>query len=83
VERHLQYQYCQSNFQLNHSLFESLGWKVYRVPEAATLLFSAGVSFPDLNEEMQFSFQKSILTVMIQIENTYREVLHYNTSWPN
>jgi hypothetical protein len=60
---------------VNDSLFESLGWKVYRVPEAATLLFSAGVSFPELNEEMQYSFQKSILTVMIQIENTYREVI--------
>jgi hypothetical protein len=54
---------------------------VYRVPEAATLLFSAGVSFPELNEEMQYSFQKSILTVMIQIENTYREVSAFDISW--
>ena len=31
--------------------FESLGWKVFRVPETATVLMSGGISFGELNEE--------------------------------
>ena len=48
------------------------------VPETATLLFSAGVHFPELTDEMAYAFQKSILSVMIQIENTYRELASLN-----
>ena len=33
------------------TFFESLGWKVFRVPETATVLMSGGISFGDLNEE--------------------------------
>lgn len=55
-------------------LFESFGYVVYRVPETATLLFSGGVHFPDLDETMAYSFQKSILTTMLEIEKTYRNL---------
>ena len=33
------------------TFFESLGWKVFRVPETATVLMSGGISFGELNEE--------------------------------
>ncbi|KAJ3327793.1 hypothetical protein HDU91_004266, partial [Kappamyces sp. JEL0680] len=67
-----------SSVSILSELFESLGWTVYRVPETATMLFGGGVHFPDLNEEMAYAFQKSILSVMIQVENTYRELAKLN-----
>jgi hypothetical protein len=39
------------------TFFESLGWKVFRVPETATVLMSGGVAFGELNEEQVFDFQ--------------------------
>ena len=33
------------------TFFESLGWKVFRVPETATVLMSGGISFGELSEE--------------------------------
>ncbi|KAI8912746.1 AAA domain-containing protein [Gorgonomyces haynaldii] len=67
-----------SSVSLLTDYFESFGWRVYRVPEAATLLFSGGVSFPDLDADSAYSFQKSILTVMLEIENAYRELGRLN-----
>jgi hypothetical protein len=67
-----------SSVSILSDLFESLGWKVYRVPETATFLFSGGISFPELNEPMQYSIQKSILDCMVKIENTYRELARLN-----
>ncbi|KAJ3322500.1 hypothetical protein HDV06_003044 [Boothiomyces sp. JEL0866] len=67
-----------SSVSILSDLFESLGWRVYRVPETATILFGGGVHFPDMEEDQAYSFQKSILAVMIQIENTYRELAKLN-----
>lgn len=67
-----------SSVSILSELFESLGYKVYRVPETATLLFSGGVHFPELSDDQAYAFQKSILSVMIQIENTYRELAALN-----
>ncbi|XP_046679919.1 TRPL translocation defect protein 14 isoform X2 [Homalodisca vitripennis] len=33
------------------TFFENLGWKVFRVPETATVLLSGGIKFSDLSEE--------------------------------
>ena len=33
------------------TFFENLGWKVFRVPETATILMSGGISFGELNNE--------------------------------
>ena len=44
------------------TFFESLGWKVFRVPETATVLMSGGISFGELNEE-----QVTIKSTSIQI----------------
>ncbi|XP_044753936.1 TRPL translocation defect protein 14 isoform X1 [Coccinella septempunctata] len=33
------------------TFFENLGWKVFRVPETASVLLSGGIKFSDLNED--------------------------------
>lgn len=56
------------------TFFESLGWKVYRVPEAATILLNGGVRFCELNDDQAFTFQESLLMTIIQLEDTYRKL---------
>jgi len=56
------------------TFFENLGWKVFRVPETASVLLSGGIKFSDLNEEQVFQFQENLLKTMIQIENTFFEL---------
>ncbi|XP_014245404.1 TRPL translocation defect protein 14 isoform X2 [Cimex lectularius] len=56
------------------TFFENLGWKVFRVPETATVLLSGGIKFSDLTEEEAFKFQENLLKTMIQIENTFFEL---------
>ncbi|KAL7294000.1 hypothetical protein TKK_0012573 [Trichogramma kaykai] len=56
------------------TFFENLGWKVFRVPETATVLLSGGIKFSDLNAEQAFKFQESLLKTMLQIENTFFEL---------
>ena len=46
------------------TFFESLGWKVFRVPETATVLMSGGISFGELNEE-QVSFVNMFLALSL------------------
>jgi predicted ATPase len=53
------------------TFFENLGWKVYRVPETATVLLGGGVNFADLPEYAQSEFQENLLRTMIQIENSF------------
>jgi len=53
------------------TFFENLGWKVYRVPETATVLLGGGVNFAELPEYAQFEFQENLLRTMIQIENSF------------
>ncbi|XP_075169609.1 TRPL translocation defect 14 isoform X4 [Haematobia irritans] len=56
------------------TFFENLGWKVFRVPETATVLLSGGVKFSDLTEKEAYKFQENLIRTMIQIENTYFEL---------
>lgn len=56
------------------TFFENLGWKVYRVPETATVLLSGGIKFSDLSSDETYKFQENLLRTMIQIENTYFEL---------
>uniref|UniRef100_A0A1B6EQH2 NadR/Ttd14 AAA domain-containing protein n=1 Tax=Cuerna arida TaxID=1464854 RepID=A0A1B6EQH2_9HEMI len=56
------------------TFFENLGWKVFRVPETATVLLSGGIKFSDLSEEEGYKFQENLLKTMLQIENTFFEL---------
>jgi len=53
------------------TFFENLGWKVYRVPETATVLLGGGVNFADLPQYAAIEFQENLLRTMIQIENSF------------
>lgn len=53
------------------TFFENLGWKVYRVPETATVLLGGGVNFADLPAYAAIEFQENLLRTMIQIENSF------------
>ena len=55
-------------------MFENIGWKVFRVPETATFLLSAGVSWYDLTPEEARLFQMNLLKVMLSIEDTFTSV---------
>ncbi|KAM0682460.1 hypothetical protein MDAP_002299 [Mitosporidium daphniae] len=55
-------------------MFENLGWKVFRVPETATILLGAGVSWYDLTGEEAKLFQMHLLKVMLNIEDTFTSV---------
>ncbi|VDK60400.1 unnamed protein product, partial [Cylicostephanus goldi] len=51
------------------TFFENIGWKVYTVPETATILFGGRVKFEELNYDQAYLFQKDLLKTMLQIEN--------------
>jgi len=53
------------------TFFENLGWKVYRVPEMATILLPGGVNFAELSAEAAEKFQENLLMSMMQVENTF------------
>lgn len=53
------------------TFFENLGWKVFRVPEAATVLLSGGIKFSDLSHDETIQFQENLLKTILQIENTF------------
>ncbi|KAJ3090775.1 hypothetical protein HK102_002734 [Quaeritorhiza haematococci] len=65
---------------VDSSLFENLGWKVFRVQETATILLGGGVVFAEMTPELAYSFQKDILRVMMTIENTYINLARINAS---
>ncbi|KAI9136438.1 AAA domain-containing protein [Paraphysoderma sedebokerense] len=59
-------------------VLENMGYKVYRVPETATILLGCGVTFGELDHVQQFSFQESILRVMLHLEQTFIDLAHLN-----
>ncbi|XP_028396886.1 TRPL translocation defect protein 14-like [Dendronephthya gigantea] len=56
------------------TFFENLGWKVFRVPEASTILLGGGVKFPDLTSDQRVKFQENLLKTIIQLETTFFEL---------
>nr|CAH7741324.1 unnamed protein product [Callosobruchus chinensis] len=56
------------------TFFENLGWKVFRVPETASVLLSGGVKFSDLDDKEAVKFQENLLKTMLQIEDTFFEL---------
>jgi len=53
------------------TFFESLGWRVYTVPEAATVLLNGGINFSVLSAEDVLAFQEDLVKVMFQLEDTF------------
>jgi len=51
--------------------FQALGWRVFRVPEAATMLLSGGHSFANLNRLQQYQFQAALLKLMLSLEDAF------------
>jgi len=51
--------------------FQALGWRVFRVPEAATMLLSGGHSFANLNRLQQYQFQAALLRLMLSLEEAF------------
>lgn len=50
---------------------ESLGWRVFRVPEAATLLFSGGARPAHWDHDEQVRFQSLLLRLGAKLEETF------------
>jgi len=53
------------------TFFENMGWKVYRVPETATILLGGGVKFTDLSETEVYNFQLNLIKTMMSVEDTF------------
>jgi len=53
------------------TFFENLGWKVFRVPETATILFGGGIRFADMTKEEADRFQENLLKTMLAIETVF------------
>jgi len=60
-----------SSMSILSDVLENRGWKVYRSPEAATVLLPGGISFYQLSAAQVYEFQRHILRVVLALENTY------------
>jgi len=61
------------------TFFESLGWRVFRVAETATILLNGGISFALLTDQQRLEFQENLLKTMFQIEDTYFSLANTQT----
>ncbi|CAD5234301.1 unnamed protein product [Bursaphelenchus xylophilus] len=53
------------------TFFENAGWKVFTVPETATVLLGGGVKFAELSDTQSFTFQRDLLSTLIRIEEVF------------
>ncbi|EFP04653.1 hypothetical protein CRE_31207 [Caenorhabditis remanei] len=53
------------------SFFRNLGWLVYTVAEAATVILGVAVKFSNLGKDQVYGFQQDLLATMLQMERTY------------
>ncbi|KAF7635927.1 AAA_28 domain-containing protein [Meloidogyne graminicola] len=53
------------------TFFEGLGWKVFTVPEAASVLLRGRTRFQEFNPEQSYQFQKDLLLTILQLEQVY------------
>ncbi|CAM9174346.1 unnamed protein product [Choristocarpus tenellus] len=55
--------------------FKDKGFRVFTVPEVATLLFNNGISYLELSDPLfKFSFQWSLLRTQMQLEDSFERV---------
>ncbi|CAK5037509.1 unnamed protein product [Meloidogyne enterolobii] len=50
------------------TFFEGLGWKVFTVPEAASILLRGRTRFQEFTPEQAYQFQKDLLLTILQLE---------------
>eukprot|EP00127_Corallochytrium_limacisporum_P007118 Clim_evm37s242 gene=Clim_evmTU37s242 len=68
---------CAGKTTVQSLLYETLterGYKVYRLPEVATVLLGAGVSFASLSKEQANRFQEDLLHTMLKLEDTFENM---------
>ncbi|CAJ0564344.1 unnamed protein product, partial [Mesorhabditis spiculigera] len=53
------------------TFFENIGWKVFTVPETATVLLGGGVKFAELTTQQSYEFQKDLLKTLVRIEDVF------------
>ena len=57
------------------SYLRERGYRVYTVPEAATMLFSNGVFFSDLTDEAKtVNFQANLMGTQMALEDTFKSL---------
>mmetsp|Transcript_6933 Transcript_6933/g.17217 ORF Transcript_6933/g.17217 Transcript_6933/m.17217 type:complete len:729 (-) Transcript_6933:380-2566(-) len=54
--------------------FRGIGWRVYISREAATVLLGGGINFATLGSEQVYETQKSIVQVMLTLEDAYTSI---------
>jgi hypothetical protein len=54
--------------------FKGLGWRVYVVREAASVMLSGGINFAVMNSEQIFELQRAIVNLMICLEDSYEAI---------
>lgn len=52
------------------------GFKVFTVPEAATLVFSNGAEFVTLSHAGQYNLIKTIMKLQIALEDSFAQLAH-------
>ena len=57
---------------------QALGFTVYRVPEAATIVLGGGVNIQGISPEVRVGLQEAILKVMMNLEDAFYEMAHYS-----
>ncbi|VDN35869.1 unnamed protein product, partial [Gongylonema pulchrum] len=57
-----------------------MGWKVYTVPETATILLGGGVKFAELSPKQAYEFQKDVLLTLLRIETVLFNQANLSTS---
>lgn len=62
------------------TFFEGLGWKVYTVPETATILLGGGVKFAELTKNQANEFQKDLLLTLLRIETVFFNQANLSTA---
>ena len=54
--------------------FKGLGWRVYVVREAASVMLSGGINFAYMNGEQIFELQTAIVKLMMTLEDSYAAI---------
>lgn len=54
--------------------FSSHGFRIYTVPETATILLTNGITFKDITQSQLFAIQTNMLKSQVALENTFESI---------